>query len=71
MAIAPNAPVAPFGAIAALRIVTAVESAIASVHAHLRRRRTIAALRRLTPTQLADIGFADMTIEEIAETLNR
>ena len=54
---------APFGAITIHRIVTGVMGAAGRVRAWNDYRRTINALRALTPDQLDDIGLTQADIE--------
>ncbi|MEO0819587.1 MAG: DUF1127 domain-containing protein [Pseudomonadota bacterium] len=56
----------PFGAITVHQIVDAVRGVNARVDAYISAQRTAAALRKLSPEQLEDIGLAPMDIEEIA-----
>lgn len=54
---------APFGAITIHRIVTAVMGVAARIRSWNDYRRTINALRALTPDQLDDIGLTQADIE--------
>ncbi|HSF93561.1 MAG TPA: DUF1127 domain-containing protein [Thermohalobaculum sp.] len=58
-----TAPVAPFGAITAHRIVTGFESALAALREWNETRRTIAILRALNADQLEDIGLSRADVE--------
>lgn len=55
---------APFGAITIHRVVTAVSGAAASLRAWNETRRTINALRGLSPAQLDDIGLSRADVED-------
>lgn len=61
-----TAPVAPFGAITAHRIVTGIESAIAALREWNDTRRTVAILRGLNADQLEDIGLSRADIETMS-----
>lgn len=54
---------APFGAITIHRIVTAVMGVVARIRSWNDYRKTINALRALTPDQLDDIGLTQADIE--------
>jgi len=54
---------APFGAITIHRIVTAVMGVAARIRSWNDYRRTVNALRALTPDQLDDIGLTQADIE--------
>jgi uncharacterized protein YjiS (DUF1127 family) len=56
--------VAPFGAITVHRFVTAVSDVAANLQAWNNNRRTINALRKLSTTQLEDIGLTPADVEE-------
>jgi uncharacterized protein YjiS (DUF1127 family) len=49
--------VAPFGAITVHRVVTALSGVVGTLRAWNDTRRTIVALRELSPAQLDDIGL--------------
>lgn len=55
---------APFGAITIHRMVTAVSGLAANLRAWNETRRTINALRALSPAQLDDIGLSRADVEE-------
>lgn len=57
---------APFGAITVHRIVRAFAKAAEAFRQWREVRRTVNALRRLTPAQLDDIGLTPADVEEIA-----
>ena len=59
-----TAPVAPFGAIAAHRVVTAFDNVLRAVREWNETRRTIAILRALNADQLEDIGLTRADIED-------
>lgn len=56
----------PLGAITLHRVVRAFANAAAAYRRWRDIRRTVRALERLTPAQLADIGLTPVDIEEIA-----
>jgi uncharacterized protein YjiS (DUF1127 family) len=58
-----RAAVAPFGAITIHRIVAGLMSAAADLRAWNETRRTINALRALSPAQLDDIGLTRAEVE--------
>lgn len=58
-------PVAPFGAITTLRAVNTFERIAQSFRRWNETRRTVAALRMLSPAQLDDIGLTPSDVEEI------
>ena len=58
-------PVAPFGAITALRTVNTFERFVQTIRKWNETRRTVAILRSLTPAQLDDIGLTPSDIEDI------
>jgi uncharacterized protein YjiS (DUF1127 family) len=55
---------APFGAITIHRIVTAIYGVAGSLRAWNETRRTLHALRALSPAQLDDIGLSRADVEE-------
>jgi uncharacterized protein YjiS (DUF1127 family) len=55
---------APFGAITIHRIVTAVSGVAANLRAWNETRRTLNALRALSPAQLDDIGLSRADVED-------
>ena len=55
---------APFGAITIHRMVTAVSSVAENLRAWNETRRTINALRALSPAQLDDIGLTRSQVED-------
>lgn len=55
---------APFGAITIHRIVTAIYGVAGSLRAWNETRRTLNALRALSPAQLDDIGLSRADVEE-------
>jgi uncharacterized protein YjiS (DUF1127 family) len=57
MTVTTMTPAAPFGAITAHRVVTAIASVIEMVRSWNETRRTIAILRSLNADQLEDIGL--------------
>ncbi len=57
--------VAPFGAITVHRVVTAISGVVDKMRAWNDTRRTIVALRALSPAQLDDIGLTRADIEDI------
>ena len=57
---------APFGAITIHRVITALWSVADKLYAWNARRRTITALRALSPTQLDDIGLTDGDVDNFA-----
>ena len=61
-----NTASAPMGAITALRVVNFVSTAVAAFMNWNERRRTVEALRRLTPSQLDDIGLTPADVEDFA-----
>ena len=63
--------VAPFGAIAVLRVTTFFENLLGALRAWRIRRRTVRELGALSPRQLADIGLEGLTLDEIASGLRR
>lgn len=63
MAITKTAAAAPFGAITVHRIVTAVFGGADKVRAWNDSRRTVNALRALSPDQLDDIGLTMADVE--------
>lgn len=63
MAYTKTTAAAPFGAITTYRIVGAVMGAADRVRMWNDRRRTVNALRALTPDQLDDIGLTSADIE--------
>ncbi len=58
--------VAPFGAITVHRVVTAISGVVGTLRAWNDTRRTIVALRELSPAQLDDIGLTRGDIEEFS-----
>jgi len=58
-------PVAPFGAITVYRITSALTGMVNRVHAWNDTRRTVKALRGLTPRQLDDIGLTPADVEQV------
>ena len=56
-------PVAPFGAITIHRVVTAISGVVGTLRAWNDTRRTINALRALSPAQLDDIGLTPGDVE--------
>ena len=58
--------VAPFGAITVHRVVTALSGVVGTLRAWNDTRRTIVALRELSPAQLDDIGLTRGDIEEFS-----
>lgn len=63
MAIYTNIASAPMGAITVHRFVSAVSAAFESFRAWNEHRRTVDALRRLSPSQLDDIGLTVADVE--------
>jgi len=61
-----NTQTVPFGAITVHRVVSAFTKAASALRSWRETRRTVNALRRLTPAQLDDIGLTPADIEEIA-----
>ena len=59
-----RAAIAPFGAITVHRVVTALSGVVATLRAWNDTRRTINALRGLSPAQLDDIGLSRADIED-------
>ncbi len=57
--------VAPFGAITVHRVVTAISGVAGKLRAWNDTRRTIVALRALSPAQLDDIGLTRADVEDI------
>lgn len=62
---------APLGAVTIHRAVVRTEGFLQAVRSWDRSRRTLAALRKLTPAQLSDIGLEGVDLEEFAENLRR
>jgi len=58
-----NTATAPFGAITVHRIVSTLTAAVDAFRAWNETRRTVAALRQLSPTQLDDIGLTVADVE--------
>ena len=58
--------VAPFGAITVHRFVTAISGVVDKMRAWNDTRRTIVALRALSPAQLDDIGLTRGDIERFS-----
>ena len=56
--------VAPFGAITVHRVVTALSGVVDTLRAWNDTRRTMNALRALSPAQLDDIGLSRADIED-------
>ena len=63
-----NTAAAPFGAITIHRIFTAVSGAAGNLQAWNETRRTINALRALSPAQLDDIGLTRSQVEDFGRT---
>ncbi len=61
-----NTASAPTGAITIYRVVNTVLTAVAALMSWNERRRTVNALRRLSPSQLDDIGLTPADVEEFA-----
>ena len=61
-----RAAIAPFGAITVHRIVTAAANAAATLRSWNDNRRTVNALRALSPAQLDDIGLTPADVEDFA-----
>ena len=59
---------APFGAITIHRMVTAVSGVAGNLRAWNETRRTINALRALSPAQLDDIGLTRSHVEDFGRT---
>ncbi|HUS53836.1 MAG TPA: DUF1127 domain-containing protein [Thermohalobaculum sp.] len=59
---------APFGAITIHRMVTAVSGVAGNLRAWNETRRTINALRSLSPAQLDDIGLTRSQVEDFGRT---
>ena len=62
----PPAAVAPFGAITIHRVITVLWGAADTLCAWNKRRRTIAVLRALNPTQLDDVGLTRSNVDDFA-----
>ncbi len=58
--------VAPFGAITVHRVVTALSGVVGTLRAWNDTRRTINALRALSPAQLDDIGLTRADVERFS-----
>ena len=56
----------PFGAVAVHRVVSAVSALVAAYNNWQETRRTIAALRALSPAQLDDIGLTSADIDDFS-----
>ncbi len=56
--------VAPFGAITVHRVVTALSGVVGTLRSWNDTRRTMNALRALSPAQLDDIGLSRADIED-------
>lgn len=56
----------PFGAITVHRVIAAFETIRETVADYAARRRTVTALRALSPDQLVDIGLTLGDVEDIA-----
>jgi len=56
----------PLGTLTTHRIVSALSEAVARLGAWNERRRTLAALRRLDPAQLEDIGLTPEALDRFA-----
>ena len=59
-------PAAPFGAITAHRVISGFENVLNAFRAWNEARRTVDALRRLSPKQLDDIGLTQADIDDYA-----
>lgn len=59
-----NTASAPLGAITVHRVVNALSAVVDAFRAWNETRRTVAALRRLSPSQLDDIGLTTADIEK-------
>ncbi len=68
MAITTSAPALPFGAVAAHRVVSAVSALVDAYNNWQETRRTVVALRALSPAQLDDIGLTSADIAEFSLT---
>jgi uncharacterized protein YjiS (DUF1127 family) len=66
MAITHTTPELPMGAITVHRVVTAISGVAGRVRAWNDARRTVKALRALSPKQLDDIGLTPADIEDFA-----
>ena len=62
---------APVGAVTSHRVVVFFDSIVEVVKAWNQRRRTVDALRSLTPAQLNDIGLDGVDLGEFAASLGR
>lgn len=58
----------PFGAITLHKIGRSIDDVIEQIRAEIRAQRTAAALRRLSRSQLEDIGLTEADIEIYART---
>jgi len=62
---------APVGAITIHRVVVMFDNAVQVLKSWNQRRRTVAALQQLTPSQLADIGLDGVDLGDFASSLGR
>lgn len=66
MAVIDTNTAAPFGAITVHRIVSTFEDALNAIRAWNKTRRTVSALRALSPRQLDDIGLTRADVDGFA-----
>ena len=71
MAVFENVRPAPFGAVSIHRAVVAFDNVVTAFRRWNETRRTVAALRSLSPAQLNDIGLEGVDLVQFAETLPR
>jgi uncharacterized protein YjiS (DUF1127 family) len=71
MAVLETVRPAPMGAITIHRAVVSIDRVVDGLKAWNQRRRTVAALQKLTPAQLGDIGLDGVDLGEYANALGR